>query len=111
MRLVDRGLLAGHWAADHPREAVAYVAKETHSSEAAVERAYGKNVGEHLRTDLEGSSIAALSDFKDFLYAWKFLPNDFDVRSWIDPRPLQLATQALKKKSQQEREALLSGAA
>ncbi|HKO90265.1 MAG TPA: ABC transporter substrate-binding protein, partial [Polyangiaceae bacterium] len=80
VRLLERVLLAGQWAADHPREAVAYVAKETHSSEAAVERAYGQNVGEHLRTDLEASSIDALSDFKDFLYAWKFLPNDFDVR-------------------------------
>ncbi len=58
---------------------MAYVAKETNSTEDAVERAYGKDVGEHLRTDLEESSIEALSDFKDFLFDWGFLKSDFDV--------------------------------
>jgi ABC-type nitrate/sulfonate/bicarbonate transport system substrate-binding protein len=94
-RLVERVLVAGQWATDNPRDAVSYVAKETNSTEDAVERAYGKDVGEHLRTDLEGSSIEALSDFKDFLFEWGFLENDFDVRSWIDPRPLALAQKAL----------------
>ena len=45
----------------------------------------------HLRTDLEESSIVALSDFTDFLHRWKFIPNALDVRAWIDPRPLELA--------------------
>jgi ABC-type nitrate/sulfonate/bicarbonate transport system substrate-binding protein len=94
-RLTERVLLAGQWAAENPREAVRYVANETFSSEDAVERAYGKNVGEHLRTDLEPSSIEALSDFKDFLLEWDFLRADFDVRSWIDARPLALAKKAL----------------
>lgn len=104
-RLVERVLLAGQWAADHPREAVAYVAKETYSTEDWVERAYGKDVGEHLRTDLEESSIEALSDFKDFLFAWGFLKSDFDVRSWIDPRPLALAQKALAARSARESKA------
>jgi len=95
VRLTQQVLRAGQWAADNPAEAVRYVARETYSSESAVERAYGKNVGEHLRTDLLESSIEALSDFKDFLLAWKFIPGDFDVRRWIDPRPLELARKAL----------------
>jgi ABC-type nitrate/sulfonate/bicarbonate transport system substrate-binding protein len=105
VRLTERVLLAGQWAADHLAEAVRYVAQETRSTEGAVERAYGKNVGEHLRTDLEESSILALSDFKDFLFAWKFLPNDFDVRDWIDPRPLALARKALQARSPKEQQA------
>ncbi len=99
VRLVERVLLAGQWAADNPRDAVAYVAKETNSTEGAVERAYGKNVGEHLRTDLEESAIEALSDFKDFLFDWGFLKSNFDVRSWIDPRPLALAQKALASRA------------
>jgi ABC-type nitrate/sulfonate/bicarbonate transport system substrate-binding protein len=95
VRLVKRVLLAGRWAEDHRSEAVAYVARETGSSEAAVADAYGDDVGSHLQTDLEESSIVALSDFKDFLYQWKFLPNDFDVRGWIDPRPLARAREEL----------------
>jgi ABC-type nitrate/sulfonate/bicarbonate transport system substrate-binding protein len=101
VRLTERVLLAGQWAADNPREAIRYVARETSSSEEAVERAYGKDVGEHLRTDLEESSIEALGDFKDFLFSRGFLKNDFDVRTWIDPRPLALARKALGTKSKE----------
>jgi ABC-type nitrate/sulfonate/bicarbonate transport system substrate-binding protein len=67
-----------------------------------VERAYGANVGQHLATDLEESSIDALSDFKDFLFNWRFLPNDFDVRTWIDPKPLALARKLLDLKPKKE---------
>jgi ABC-type nitrate/sulfonate/bicarbonate transport system substrate-binding protein len=95
VRLVKRVLLAGRWAEEHRNEAIAYVARETGSSEAAVADAYGDDVGAHLQTALEESSIVALSDFKDFLYRWKFLANDFDVRAWIDPRPLARARELL----------------
>jgi ABC-type nitrate/sulfonate/bicarbonate transport system substrate-binding protein len=95
VRLVKRVLLAGRWAAEHPRETLAYVARETRSSEAAVTRAYGSDVNHHLRTDLEESSIVALGDFTDFLHRWKFIPNALEVRAWIDSRPLELARQEL----------------
>ncbi|MFL5306009.1 MAG: ABC transporter substrate-binding protein [Polyangia bacterium] len=91
VRLIKRVILAGRWAEEHPQEAVAYVARETRSSEAAVRRAYGSDVNHHLRTDLEESSIVALADFTDFLHQWKFIPNAVDVRAWIDPRPLERA--------------------
>lgn len=100
-RLTERVLLAGQWAAENQREAIRYVAKETNSTEAAVERAYGKDVGEHLQTDLDESSIDALSDFKDFLFRRGFLRADFDVRSWIDPRPLALAKKSLAAKTKE----------
>jgi ABC-type nitrate/sulfonate/bicarbonate transport system substrate-binding protein len=52
-----------------------------------------------LRTDLQESSIVALGDFKDFLFAWGVLPNDFDVRTWIDPRPLAQAERELAQRT------------
>lgn len=107
-RIVKRVLQAGRWAETHPREAVAYVAAETGSTEQAVERAYGKDVGSHLRTDLEESSIAALKDFTDFLHEWRFLPENFDVRSWIDAGPL---TQARRELDQQKKSDIASSSA
>ncbi|MCL2451191.1 MAG: ABC transporter substrate-binding protein, partial [Polyangiaceae bacterium] len=90
-RVVSRVLQAGQWAEEHPAEAVAYVARETASSEHWVRAAYGPDVHKHLKTDLEASSIAALEDFTEFLARYGFLPQRFDVRGWIDPRPLAVA--------------------
>lgn len=96
-RLVKRVILAGRWAEQHRDDAIAYVAKETRSSEQAVRRAYGNDVNTHLKTDLDESSIAALGDFTSFLHQWNFIPNNFDVRQWIDPRPLRLALEQLAR--------------
>jgi ABC-type nitrate/sulfonate/bicarbonate transport system substrate-binding protein len=96
-RLVKQVILAGRWAEQNRDEAIAYVAKETRSSERAVQRAYGGNVNNHLSTDLESPSIDALANFTLFLHEWKFIPNNFDVREWIDPRPLQLALELLAR--------------
>ena len=95
VRLVKQVLRAGRWAEENRAAAIAYVAKETRSSESAVVRAYGKDVNRHLRTDLAESSIVALGDFTKFLAEWKFIPSDFNVRAWIDPRPLQQALREL----------------
>ncbi|UJR83986.1 ABC transporter substrate-binding protein [Sandaracinus amylolyticus] len=96
-RLLVRVIQAGRWAAEHKPEAISIVARETGSTEQAVELAYGEDVHRHLGTDLAPSSVEALSDFKDFLYEWKVIPNDFDVRDWIDPLPLRLAQEALAR--------------
>ncbi|HEY6879605.1 MAG TPA: ABC transporter substrate-binding protein [Polyangiales bacterium] len=95
-RIVKRVLQAGRWAATHPRDALEYVAKETYTSTDAVARAYGSDVGSHLQTDLEESSIGALADFTSFLLDWGFLQGPFDVRAWIDPRPLAQAKRELE---------------
>jgi ABC-type nitrate/sulfonate/bicarbonate transport system substrate-binding protein len=94
-RIVRRVLEAGQWAADHRAEAIAYVGRETNSSERWVTTAYGADVNEHLRTDLEESSLDALGEFTTFLFEHKFLPQNFDVRQWADPRPLAAAKKAL----------------
>lgn len=90
-RLVKRTLQAGQWADAHPREAIEYVARETNSDEKWVKAAYGGDVNQNLKTDLDESSIVALTDFVNFLHERGFLPQNFDVREWIDPRPLAAA--------------------
>lgn len=109
-RLVKRVILAGRWAEQHREDAIAYVAKETRSTEQAVRRAYGDDVNTHLKTDLDESSIVALGDFTKFLHQWNFIPSDFDVRQWIDPRPLRLALEQLAREEAPSRAASAAAA-
>ncbi|WP_320198912.1 ABC transporter substrate-binding protein [Agrobacterium sp. rho-13.3] len=84
------------WANNNPGEAVRSIAREIGISEDAVLAANGPQVYRHLVLDLDPAEIDAISHFKDFLYQWKFIPADFDVQSWVDPRPLATARQSLE---------------
>lgn len=87
-RFLARVVQAGDWAAAHPAETIAYIARETGSSDGWVRAAYGADAHTRLDTFLNEDAIEALADFKDFLFAHGFIPNDFDARAWIDPAPL-----------------------
>jgi len=76
------------WANDNPGEAVRFIAREIGVSEEAVLAANGPDVYRNLRLDLDPAELDALSHFKDFLLQWKFIPEDFDVQDWADPRAL-----------------------
>lgn len=78
---------AEQWAWQNPDDTRRYLARETNSSEYWVTRAYGEDAHLRLKTDLADSSVDALQDFVSFLHRWKFIPNSFSVRDWIDPRP------------------------
>jgi ABC-type nitrate/sulfonate/bicarbonate transport system substrate-binding protein len=79
---------AGDWARTHPDETAQYVSHETASAVEWVHAAYGGNLHHHLGVNLEAESIAALDDFKKFLFEWGFLEADFEIADWIDPRPM-----------------------
>jgi len=81
---------AGEWAKTHPNETIAYIASETATAAESVRAAYGKNLHRNLGVDLAPTSIAALSDFKDFLFKWDLLPGNFSIDDWIDHGPLTL---------------------
>jgi ABC-type nitrate/sulfonate/bicarbonate transport system substrate-binding protein len=87
-RLVKRVVAAGEWAISHPAEAVRHIGLETATADNWVKYGYGRDVHQHLRTDLSEHSVAALSNLAAFLYQWDFLPEPVDVRRWIDG-PLQ----------------------
>ncbi|WP_095108221.1 ABC transporter substrate-binding protein [Pseudomonas sp. Irchel 3E20] len=86
--ILDAVLRAEHWAHGHGDEARRYLARETNSSEYWVGAAYGEDAHLRLRTALDEQAISALQDFTHFLHRWRFIPRSFDVREWIDPRPL-----------------------
>jgi ABC-type nitrate/sulfonate/bicarbonate transport system substrate-binding protein len=88
-RFLARVVAIGPWARQNPADAVAQIAQETGWTQDWVRFAYGDKVHQHLATDLSETSIAGLEEFKNFLLKWGFLQADFDVRSWIDPEPLE----------------------
>jgi ABC-type nitrate/sulfonate/bicarbonate transport system substrate-binding protein len=87
-RFLARVIDAGEWAQAHPDETIAYIAREAGSSAEWVRAAYGADAHLRLGTFLSDESIAALGDFKDFLFEHGFLAADFDAAAWIDPTPL-----------------------
>lgn len=101
--LVDRFLArivrVSEWAAAHPAETVAYIARESGSTDEWVRKAYGADVHLHQGTDLEPASIAALTGYKDFLLKTGFIEKDFSVAAWIDPAPLERVLSHLQRKA------------
>jgi ABC-type nitrate/sulfonate/bicarbonate transport system substrate-binding protein len=87
--ILEQVLRAEAWAQDHASDVRRYLARETNSSEYWVSIAYGENAEKKLKTDLAEQSIAAIQDFTNFLHRWNFIPQRFDVRDWIDHRPLE----------------------
>ena len=93
--ILDSVLRAEQWAHTHPDDTRRYLARETNSSEYWVSSAYGDDAHLRLRTALDEQAIVALQDFTHFLHRWRFIPKVFDVREWIDPRPLAALDRAL----------------
>ena len=89
--IVEQVLRAEHWAQSHASDVRRYLARETNSSEYWVSVAYGEDAQTKLKTDLAEQSIAGIQDFTEFLHRWNFIPESFDVREWIDARPLETA--------------------
>ncbi len=90
-RIVRAILDGGAWAASHPAETRAYIARETGSTEDWVRFAYGDDLHHQLGTDLDEANLAALQHFTDFLALHGFLPTTFDVRAWAEPVVLEAA--------------------
>ncbi|MEX5364132.1 ABC transporter substrate-binding protein [Pseudomonas guariconensis] len=86
--ILDSVLRAEQWAWAHPEETRRFLARELNTSEYWVAAAYGEDAHLRLRTNLAGRSIEALQDLTDFLERWGFIARRFDVRQWIEPRPL-----------------------
>ena len=98
-RVLARAIEAGEWASAHPQAAVAYIARETRSAEHWVGHAYGPQLAAQLQIGLDQTAIAALENFKQFLFKHEFIAQDFDFASWIDPVPLATARTLLAERS------------
>lgn len=97
-RVLARAIEAGEWALEHPQETIGYVGRETRSAEHWVRHAYGPELAAQLQIGLDRHAIAALDDFKHFLFEHGFIAQDFDIRGWIDPVPLAAARAQLAER-------------
>jgi len=98
-RFLARVVAIGAWSAAHPAETAAYIARETGAQEHWVKQAYGADLHLHQYNDLAETSIRGLESYKNFLLQRGFLAADFDVKSWIDPRPLAEVQRYLNQKT------------
>lgn len=87
--IVDAVLEAEQWAHIHADETHRYLAKECNSSEQWVYAAYGADAHLKLKTNFDETSVLALQDLSDFLYRWKFIPQQIDVKQWLAPESYQ----------------------
>lgn len=87
-RFLRQVVKAGEWAAMHPDDATALVARETGWSERWLRRAYGEQLHRSLSVELSEDSIKGLGVFKDYIASIGALDQDFNIHDWIDPRPL-----------------------
>lgn len=74
------------WAQAHPDEVRRFVARETGASEQVVAAANGPDLHHHLGIGLEPELVEAIGHYKDFLFEFGFLANDFDIAEWVDDR-------------------------
>ncbi|MFM2277945.1 MAG: hypothetical protein RLZZ444_176 [Pseudomonadota bacterium] len=84
-------IVAADWAKTHTQDAVRIIASEQRVAEEIVNVAYDAALIDQLDIDLSDFRREALAKRKQFLLANGFIATDFDLDSWIDPRPLQRA--------------------
>jgi ABC-type nitrate/sulfonate/bicarbonate transport system substrate-binding protein len=91
VRFLAETLRAADWAADNQAGVHDILRGETGGSAAGVAEAYRNEFHRSLHPDLSAERLALFEQQKQALWLYGFLERDFDLASWIDPRPLQAA--------------------
>lgn len=86
-------LKTGEWARSHAGQVAEVVAAETGTTIDHVQAGYGKNLYEDFQVGLSDTWIDGLQDQSDFLHRSGLIASPVDVRTWIEPAPLQTALQ------------------
>ena len=102
-RLLARVLEAAEWANTHRDQVVRVTALELGVAEDFVVEAFGDTLTRQLDVNLSPENVAALRQRKDFLVRHGFLPNDFDLDSWIDASPLREAQKIVAERAAQRK--------
>jgi len=90
-RYVAQLVRAADWASQNEDAARRAIAIETGSAEYWLDEGCKPDVTKRLGMSLDENLVKALEVRKNFLLEFGFLRRDFDIREWIDPRPLQNA--------------------
>lgn len=90
-------LRAADWAGNNPGKVFPIIGKEVGRSADEARAAYGDDAHKGFGLDLSDIRRQGLASQKDFLRQHGFITHDFDVAGWIDPAPLALAHDLLRK--------------
>lgn len=90
-RYVAQLVRAADWAAHNEDAVRRKTAIETGTAEFWLDQGVGVDISKRLTLSLDDELISALESRKSFLLEHGFIRSDFDVRAWIDPRPLENA--------------------
>lgn len=90
-RYVAQLIRAADWSAHNADAVRRATAIETGTAEFWLDQGVGPDISKRLTLSLDDKLISALESRKMFLLEHGFIRNDFDVRGWIDPRPLENA--------------------
>ena len=90
VRFLAVTLRAADWVVEQPDRLREILEFETAASPEAVNKAYAK-LHEGLKPTLDDERLALFDLQKKFLFTHGFLDADFDLASWVDPRPLAAA--------------------
>lgn len=94
-RYVLQLVRASHWAKQHPAETKRVIAAETGTAEYWLDEGTSPDMSGLLEMSLSQTLIDALEVRKQFLLQHGFINNDFLIRDWINPEPLNRAISAL----------------
>jgi ABC-type nitrate/sulfonate/bicarbonate transport system substrate-binding protein len=90
-RYLAATLRAARWATENPVQTRRIIAHEVGIAEDFVLPGYPGEIHANLTPSLDEELVAAIESQKRFLLQHGFIEQDFDVRAWIDPAPLQAA--------------------
>ena len=90
-RYVVQLVRAAEWAKRNKDAARRAIAIETGAAEYWLDEGCQPDVAHRLTFSLDEELVKALEARKRFLLEFGFMKSDFDVRTWMDPRPLQNA--------------------
>ena len=95
VRFLTQTLRAADWARDNLAELQEVLQSETRGSKEAVATAYREDFHRSLHPDLSEERLSLFEQQKKFLWLHGFLDRDFDLATWVDPRPLDEARKRL----------------
>ena len=94
-RYVASTLRAARWATENAEQTRQIIAHEVGIAQDFVPPGYPSEIHATLEPTLDENLVAAIESQQAFLLEHGYIANGFDVREWIDERPLRAAHELL----------------
>jgi ABC-type nitrate/sulfonate/bicarbonate transport system substrate-binding protein len=98
VRFLAQTLRAADWATDNLQSVYGILKSETRAGDEGVTAAYRDGFHRSLHPDLSTERVDLLRIQKDFMWVHGFLDANFELSSWIDPRPLTAARDLINRR-------------